>query len=181
MQAGLDRRKFLVALTAVMGGAVSPFASKAILAAETFEPDGSLKILTSDQAQLLERIADVIIPETDTPGAAAAGVHFYIDKMVATWMGQKHAARFMSRLAAFEQAHLGFLEKSADQQIAVVQKLDDNMWQGAHADFYREMKELVLIGYYTSEVGASVELAYDPVPGPFHPVSIEDYDRTWST
>ncbi|MBV1934261.1 MAG: gluconate 2-dehydrogenase subunit 3 family protein [Parvibaculaceae bacterium] len=181
MRKSMDRRKFLIALSTVMGSAMSPLASTALKAAETFEATGQLRVLTAQQSKLLERIADIIIPETDTPGAAAVGVHFYIDHMVASWMAKDHAARFIAGLEILEKTHAGFLSISSAQQTVIVQKLDDEMWEGPHADFYREVKELVLVGYYTSEVGASVELAYDPVPGPFHSVTIEEFDRKWST
>ena len=35
--------------------------------------------------------------------------------------------------------------------------------------FFRTLKELVLVGYYTSQIGATQELHWNPVPGRFEP------------
>ena len=44
------------------------------------------------------------------------------------------------------------------------------------------LKGLILIGYYTSEIGASQELRYILVPGHFDPdVPLEPGDRAWSS
>ncbi len=47
---------------------------------------------------------------------------------------------------------------------------------------WRTLKALLLIGYYTSEVGASQELRYDLVPARFDPdVPLQPRDRAWSS
>jgi len=43
----------------------------------------------------------------------------------------------------------------------------DARFGGEAVQFFRTMKELTLLGYYTSEVGATRELRYTPVPGRF--------------
>ena len=48
------------------------------------------------------------------------------------------------------------------------------------APFFYQLKELTVLGYYTSEVGATQELAYLPIPGHYE----GDYDFTgkqWSS
>ena len=43
------------------------------------------------------------------------------------------------------------------------------------------MKELTLVGYYTSEAGATEELTYEPVPGVWEGcVPYEDIGSAWS-
>ena len=47
--------------------------------------------------------------------------------------------------------------------------------------FFRMMKELTLLGYYTSEVGATRELRYEPVPGRYEGcVPFTTIGRTWA-
>lgn len=47
--------------------------------------------------------------------------------------------------------------------------------------FMRRMKELTLVGYYTSEVGATQELRHEPVPGRFDGcVPFAQIGRTWA-
>lgn len=47
--------------------------------------------------------------------------------------------------------------------------------------FFRTMKELTLIGYYTSEVGATKELRHEPVPGRYEAcIPFAQVGRTWA-
>ena len=47
--------------------------------------------------------------------------------------------------------------------------------------FFRMMKELTLLGYYTSQAGATHELRYEPVPGRFDGcVPFTAIGRTWA-
>lgn len=48
--------------------------------------------------------------------------------------------------------------------------------------FFRTMKELTIVGYYTSQVGATKELRYEMVPGRFEGcVPLAKIGRTWAT
>ena len=182
MSKGIKRRDFLTGLSVLMGGALTYTAIKAFDGAEDFSPGDELQLLSQDQAQVLEQIADIIIPETDTPGAAGVGIKSFFDHMLVKWMAKKDQKKFMATLTGFMKSEPNFLSQDLAQQTATVQKLDDEMTQDKpFSAFYRTVKELTLVGYYTSEVGATIELAYDPVPGPYHQVSIDDYSRVWAT
>lgn len=51
----------------------------------------------------------------------------------------------------------------------------------AGAPFFRTMKELTVVGYYTSEVGATVELRHEAVPGRYEGcVPFSQIGRTWA-
>ena len=51
-----------------------------------------------------------------------------------------------------------------------------------HQPFFRTMKELTLLGYYTSQIGATQELKYAQVPGRFDGcVPFSSIGRAWST
>ena len=52
---------------------------------------------------------------------------------------------------------------------------------GAEAPFFRTMKELTLVGYYTSEVGATQELRHEAAPGRYDGcVPLADVGKTWA-
>lgn len=52
---------------------------------------------------------------------------------------------------------------------------------GAGLPFFRTMKELTVVGYYTSEVGATVELRHEAVPGRYEGcVPFSRIGRTWA-
>jgi hypothetical protein len=47
--------------------------------------------------------------------------------------------------------------------------------------FFRTMKELTVLGYYTSQIGATKELRYVQVPGRFNGcVPFKTIGRTWA-
>ncbi len=47
--------------------------------------------------------------------------------------------------------------------------------------FFSQLKELTVAGYYTSEVGATQELHWNPAPGEYRPdVPLAEVGRTWA-
>lgn len=109
------------------------------------------------------RIADLIIPPTDTPGAAAAGVPEYIDRVVS---GNEQQQSFREGLAWLDEAAGGdFLRLPEDRQIALLTPLCEAADAGKprHAGdrFFQSMKSLTADGYYTSQAGLVQELGYN--------------------
>lgn len=172
--------------------------------------DWSPTALSAYQNELVTAIAEHIIPATDTPGAKAAQVNRFIDAMLADSFLEADRTRFLDGLDAVDARSQDmhgapFLESTADQQVAVLEALDaeaydpeasadiestpyyraDDIPEGApvpdEAPFFRMMKELTLIGYYTSEIGATQELRFNPVMGRYDPcVPFEDIGRAWA-
>jgi gluconate 2-dehydrogenase gamma chain len=53
--------------------------------------------------------------------------------------------------------------------------------RSAERPFFRTMKELTLVGYYTSEAGATMELRHEAVPGRYEGcIPFETVGRTWA-
>ncbi|WP_417464011.1 gluconate 2-dehydrogenase subunit 3 family protein [Kordiimonas sp.] len=180
---GLDRRRLLIGLSALAGGALLPSSegilSRALAADEVTTEGGTL---SGGQKTCISIIADIIIPETDTAGALGADVPAFIDMALTSWLSAEERMSFLSGLDAFIGMNAGFIGSNAEAQKSTVQSLDEALWDADHfSGFYRKLKEMTLIGYYTSEVGASVELAYDPVPGPYHEFKLSASGRSWST
>jgi hypothetical protein len=59
----------------------------------------ALKTLTPDQNATVTTIAELIIPQTDTPGAKAAKVNEFIDLILSEWYDEPTTARFLAGLA----------------------------------------------------------------------------------
>jgi hypothetical protein len=116
-------------------------------------------------AQLLvvSRLTDLIIPPTDSPGAAAAGVPAYIDLVVNE--DTKLQATFrdgLPRLDAMSKAKFAtssFLQLSEPQQIEILTALSEAA--GSDGDFFHAIKNLTADGYYTSRIGLMQELGYN--------------------
>ncbi|WND02944.1 gluconate 2-dehydrogenase subunit 3 family protein [Temperatibacter marinus] len=171
----LDRRQFLSRLTFALGGAVSMSLTSAVSAgmftATNLDP-GKLHIFTKDQLTLFGDMAQTLIPRTETPGARDVNAHFLADELVANWMTKEESVRFIS---AFQQLMDSIHKKygktfsalSQKDKTTVLDHLGKEMKKNKGYHVYSDIREMTIFGYYTSEIGASEELIFDPVPGPY--------------
>jgi gluconate 2-dehydrogenase gamma chain len=185
----MDRREVLRRAALVLGGTLSASAvsgvlagCEAALAAEL--PAGAL---TPAQLELVATIADHIIPRTDTPGARDAGVHRFIDVMMTEYYTKDEREAFVGGLvdvnvrarAAHDQT---FTRCTKKQQRTILEMLDAEAFPPrSKPHFFATMKELTILGYYTSQAGATQELRYVQVPGRFdgcYPLA--KAGRTWA-
>jgi hypothetical protein len=160
-----DRREALKILGAISSTCAFPFlgdelyAQHAHHAAAVQVPAGPPLFFSTEQMKIVSRIADLIIPSSDTPGAVAAGVPAYIDLVVS-----KNAELKRVFTAGFKWLGDGFLELTGEEQIAILQPLSDAVDAGrprtAAQRFFRALKNLTADGYYTSQVGLRDELGY---------------------
>jgi hypothetical protein len=141
---------------------------------------GTLRTLTAHQNETVATIAELIIPKTDTPGARDAGVPAFVDVMLAEWADDDQRKMFTDGLANVDErsrAAFGnaFLGCTAQQQSEILQDLDYELARlrdtksDTSKNFFQAMKWLTLTGYYTSEVGATVEQHFRIVPGRYEP------------
>src|SRR5437899_12989934 len=196
-QRTIDRREALRRAALLLGGALSASTLAGVLAGceARRTPDGAWapRALSSDQLDLVATIAEHILPETDTPGARAVGVHEFIDAMLAEGYAGEDRARFFAGLTdvdARARAACGrpFLECARVQQRAGLDDLAREAFTWplpglarTEVPFFRTFKELTLVGYYTSEVGATRELHHEPVPGRYAGcVPLAEIGRTWA-
>jgi len=137
---------------------------------------------------LLTQITDLVIPRTDTPGAIDAGVHVFIDMMLAQWASNETQSKYLNGLKGIDkEAKLSFganfIECADDQKIGLLKKLD-NMKETANnqqQSFFSELKWFVVEGYYSTEEGASIELNYDRMPGKYKGcLPFDEQGRAWS-
>lgn len=191
----LTRRQALRRVGALLGGVVSaPTVAGVLSGCERITgPDWTPQTLSAEQNEMLVTMAEIIIPTTDTPGAGAAYVNRFIDALLTGSYPAADRDRFLKGLADVDARcrdayDAVFTECTEDQQLAVVAELDDETF-GSDAPefdaekppFFRMMKELVIIGYYTSEVGATQELKTNMTPGRYDgDVPYEEIGRAWA-
>ncbi|HEX5344830.1 MAG TPA: gluconate 2-dehydrogenase subunit 3 family protein [Duganella sp.] len=182
---GVSRREVLAALLA--GGAIAatwsvPAAAAALKKAGA--PATLRPALGTDEMAVLSAAAQVIVPATDTPGAKEAGVPEFIGALYSGWMTDDEAAAFRKGLAGLDdtakQLHQrGFAACTPEQGAELLQALRAASPYGGRtfsltdrildpkAPFYLRLRDLVVLGYFTSEAGSNQELRYMPVPGKF--------------
>lgn len=143
-------------------------AKKAATAPAAWKP----RLFDAHQAETVATLAELIIPRTDTPGARDTKVHEYIDLILAEGP-QERRARFLLGLnwidgLAIRQHQSPFVRLTAGQQTAILQSLDGSAAADlvSGAEFFRQMKQLTVQGYYTSKAGIA-ELNKGGVPGSF--------------
>lgn len=117
--------------------------------------------------ETISRLADLIIPQTDTPGAIEAGVPAYIDSVVGASAELQSICK--AGLQALDdrsqqQGRRAFAGLSVEQQVALVtpwsEAVDAHRTEGAGERFFQLIKNLTADGYYTSYTGLVEELKY---------------------
>lgn len=181
----------------MMGGIVSAPTIAAILKGCTAKPELNWKpeFLSKEQASIVSEVAEIIIPKTETEGAKEVGVPSFIDKVLKDVYSKEDQDLFLEGLKNFDlEADKAFgdtfLDLDPEDQQAHVKKMHDEALTveletkpAPKRPFILTMKELTLLGYFTSEIGATHVLQYEAVPGSYKgciPVSEAGNGRAWA-
>lgn len=129
-------------------------------------------LLNEQQLSITAALAEAIIPATDTPGAVGVGAPSYIShhlKFCAPVWRQEQFVKGLQRIEqqAIARFQSGFTWLTQEQQTLLLQALEAKRegFTEHDKDFFVLMKSLTLLAYYTSEIGATQELAYLAIPG----------------
>lgn len=158
----------------------------------------------------LDEIAETILPETSTPGARAAEVGAFMALMVTATYTEQNQQVFRHGMVKLDEAcqtahGQSFMAASPSQRLLLLEQLDREQKTameeraspprtrapiaapspaaGATAPphYFRLMKELALLGYFTSEIGYTRAMRYIEMPGRFEPcVPHAPGDKTWA-
>ena len=179
---GVNRREALQTLAAGAVGAASmprwveSLRAQALAAAHAHDADAAIAaqswtpvVLTALQNEAVVALTELIIPATDTPGAKAALVNRFVDRVLSnapaaeraqflqglTWLDDRCRTRFAKGVAGATTADL----------TALVTPLAD---EGTHpaqdatgVAFFHALKSMTISGYYTTEIGLRQELGDD--------------------
>ena len=197
----MNRREALKGVALLTGGALSPSIVSAVLSGITIGDSGKKwvpKIVNPEENDLITVITELIIPETDTPGAKAAKVNEFIDLMLADWFTVPERNHFFKGLMDIdvraEKKHTTkFVECEIAKQTIILKKLEKdassqknynpsgNNQNSTLKPFFNQMKELTLTGYFTSEIGATQELKYFVATNNFDGcIPFDEIGRVWS-
>ena len=141
-------------------------------AAATSGADWKPQVFDDHQNETVIQLTELIIPETDTPGAKAAEVNRYIDLMLHD-ISEDKGHSFLMGLGwldgyALKKHQQPFVKLKEAQQIAILEDLDgakdEDLAPGA--EFFRTIKKMTADGYYTSKIGID-ELNKNGVPSTF--------------
>ena len=191
-----SRRRFLKGLTTMFGGAAigSMLTGNAISVAMAYVPNNNDiltdgKVFKKAQLMLLKQICAIVIPKTETLGAAEVDTHGFIDNQLFhchTKPQQEKTLEVLNLINQAAQKYFStlFVKLSDDQQFQLLTELDlgEKRFDQTQRKSFKALKQFICFGYYTSEVGATQELRYDPVPSGFKgSISYENSESSWAT
>jgi len=150
--------------------------------------------LSPEDIAYLNEIAETIIPATDTPGAKAAKVGEFMSIMVTDCYEEKDQKIFLDGMAkvneACNKAHgHDFMKASPEHRKEVLTAVDKeakeyqkNKKSEDPSHYFTLMKQLTLLGFFTSETGATQTLRYKAVPGKYEGcIPYKKGDKAWAT
>ncbi len=174
----LKRRDLL--RTAILGGSAAASAGAQHVHVKTIAPAQAAasgepwmpQVLDAHQNETVIALSELIIPETDTPGAKAAKVNEWVDLYLAD-LAEDKGHGFLMGLGwldgyAIKQHSQPFVKLTEAQQVAILEELDGSKEEELEpgAEFFKQIKSLTVQGYYTSKIGID-ELNKDGVPDTF--------------
>lgn len=126
------------------------------------------RFFDAHQVETVGTLCELIIPETDTPGARAAKVHEYVDFVLSEsdrstgeaflagirWVDEKSRDLFGTTFVELQPAQ-------QEQLLRIVSRADDVApADKTGVEFFETIKAYTIEGYYTSEIGLVQELGY---------------------
>jgi len=169
-------------------------------------------LFTPDNVAFLNEVADTILPTTSSPGAKAANVGQFMGVMVRDCYTPDDQKTFINGIAklndaANKKSGSKFMELTLQQRTDLLVDLDKEQKEftskrdkdlatdkekhkgeltyvapALSKHYFRMMKELTLLGYFTSEIGATKALRYIAVPGHYDGcVPYKKGDKAWAT
>lgn len=188
----MNRREAISQVSWILGGTII---GSSIFLEFGCSSSPSQKPVFFDQktVDLLNEIGETILPKTSTPGAKEAQVGFFMDIMVKDCYTKEHQLIFQEGIKSLEaemkaQSGKSFMESSQEVRTKLLTKLDTEQKSYTETKkpedpphFFRMMKELTLLGFFTSEVGSTKALRYVETPGSFNgDVPYKKGDRAWA-
>ncbi len=198
----MNRRDALARVALLMGGTLAAPTMVAFLEGCKTSNDAANTAnfaFSQDQLNLVSEVAEIIIPKTDTPGAKDAKVGDFVQKMLKDCYYEKDQQSFMAGLEKLEEknfmkvtpgeqtALLAAAEQESTEELKRIGEERSNAknagqtYQEPGVPFFRLMKELTLLGYFTSEQGFQQALVYVPVPGRYDGcIDLEPGQKAWA-
>ena len=189
----ITRREAILRVSAMFGGAALVGQAAMLALPETARAMTPNHLFNRTDVAMLDEIAETILPETDTPGAKAAGVGPFIALMVVDTYYDADQRIFREGLRTIDErsraAHGDdFMSVGAAARTALLKELDaeQHAYMASKADdepahFFRMMKELTVLGYFTSEIGYTQAMRFAETPGRFEPCApLAPGDKIWA-
>ena len=187
----MNRREAIERVALLLGGTV--------IGAEFFLSGCKQSVSTAenffdtDNLLYLNEIGETILPKTSSPGAKEAKVGEFMAIMVKDCYSAEDQKVFMAGLddinqKSNKQFDHNFIDCTPQQKTELLTSLDTEQKKYGETKekdgpnhYFRMLKELTLLGYFTSEVGCTKAMRYLPVPGKFvGTIPYKKGDKAWA-
>ena len=182
----LTRREAMIKMAMLMGATVVGPRLFAASLNGVIATDATQEF-SAEELALLDEIGDTIIPATDLLGAKAVGIGAFIAMMVRDCYNPRDQAAFKEGLRKIESSYAArfggpFMKGNAADRTTLLNELDQEQrlytaqYRKAIVStpekeemphYFRMMKELTVLGYFSSEIGCTQALRFAEVPGHF--------------
>ncbi len=172
---------------------MSLIGQSAWLAGCTTAASASRELFSASDVVLLDEIADTILPRPRRRARRRPASGQFIATMVTDTYDPREQRVFRDGLGTLERESRkqnggGFMASSPAQRLALLERLDreaiEYMRQPGSSDrphYFRMLKELTLLGYFTSEIGYTQAQRYVETPGRFDPcITYTVGDKAWA-
>ena len=143
---------------------------------------------SANEMAFLTALSGTVMPKTETAGAVEAGVPAVLQDLASVWGDDGYRRYWREGIAAMSTALTqasgpDFVDMSPQARLDSLRQYDADVFDDVVTDaFYRDAKSTILQAYYMSELGATEELAYEPVPGEWIGcVPLSEFPKTWAT
>ena len=172
----MNRREAVQYISLLVGGTI--VGGSAFLSGCKSNTGVSMTFNDADIA-FLDEVADTILPTTKTPGAKAAKTGQFMTVMVNDCYEQKDQKVFHEGMKKLDDLSNktydnSFVKITAQQRHDLLVKLDQeqkdymkNKKKDDPSHYFRMMKELTMLGYFTSKIGCTEARNYFETPGKF--------------
>lgn len=183
----MNRRDALKSVVLMMGGTM--IGATAILTG--CSPERQLKDLNFSPEDLafLDEIGETIIPTTDTPGAKATKIGEFMQMMIKDCYDEEQQKAFIDGLNALSkdfktEKGVDFMESTPEDRLAFLNGMHEKFVASGEEKqpiVINMLRDLTLLGYFTSEIGATQALRYIETPGRYDPcIDYKKGDKAWA-
>ncbi|EOZ93209.1 hypothetical protein A33Q_3799 [Indibacter alkaliphilus LW1] len=171
----MNRRDALKSVALMMGGAMVG-ANVILTGCAPEDQIVGLEFSPKDIAYL-DEIGEAIIPTTDTPGAKATQIGEFMVKMVKDTYNSDQQQTFVDGINFIKKDYKDskgkeFMDASTEERTEYLNELKSKageMEDPSVKAVIGMLQDLTVLGYFTSEIGATQQLRYYEAPGRYDP------------
>jgi hypothetical protein len=183
----INRRDALIQGAQILGYSLSAGAAMSVLEG-CQRGSGTYQTLFFDRQvySVIGKLVDRILPATEIPGGLEVSVDQFVDLMLALASPHSEQEKFRAGYQILEAVSREKFGRKAvkcndDQLEQLLKEVAGLPADHAGQFFFRKLKGLALLGYFTSEKIGTEVLNYDPVPGEFRGcIPLAEVGKSWT-